>query len=365
MKIGVHIYFRPGFGGGERYLLTAAQALRSLGQVDFIAPTPIDLAAFERKFALDLSAVRAVERPRRRLHGLRDWLSRRPYDFFFALDNHLAPVQSSLGGRGVLHLQTPPYPDPVDHPLRSRLKLRTYDLVACNSEYTRRWALRHGTAGLPARVLYPPVDVELYRAVEKRPIILSVGRFFTGRHEKKHGLLIDCFRDLVQGGMEGWELHLAGSFRDDIVADRAYLAELRERAEGLPVVFHVDAELSELRRLYGEASIYWHATGYGVDEQAHPQFLEHFGMSVVEAMAAGAIPVVVRRGGLVEIVVDEKTGFLWDEPADLVRRTRELAAAAESSLAALRGRAETEAKRFSKGRFADEVRALARDLTGC
>jgi O-antigen biosynthesis protein len=365
LKIGIHIYFRPGFGGGERYLLTAAEALRSLGEVDFIAPTPVDLAAFEGVFALDLSTVRAVERPRRRFHGIRDFLSPRPYDFFFALDNHLAPVQSSLGKRGVLHLQTPPYPDPVDHPLRSSLKLRTYDLVACNSEYTRRWALRQGTSGLPARVLYPPVDVDLYRSVEKRPIILSVGRFFTGRHEKKHRLLIDSFRELVRGGMEGWELHLAGSFRDDIADDRAYLADLESAGEGLPVVLHVNAELGEIRRLYGEASIYWHATGHGVDEQAHPQFLEHFGMSVVEAMAAGAIPVVIRRGGLVEIVKEGDTGFFWDEPAELMRRTRELASGAETSLAPLRRRAETAAKRFSKGRFGEEVRALARELTGC
>jgi glycosyltransferase involved in cell wall biosynthesis len=88
-------------------------------------------------------------------------------------------------------------------------------------------------------------------------------------------------------------------------------------------------------------------------------------MSVVEAMAAGAIPVVVRRGGLVEIVADGETGFLWDEPTELVRRTRELAAVAEPSLVALRGRAETAARRFSKQRFAAEVRTLARDLTGC
>ncbi len=348
MKIAVHIYFRPGFGGGERYLLTAAEALRSLGDVDFIAPTPTDLAAFERQFALDLCGVRAVGRPRRRLHGLRDWLAPRPYDFFFALDNHLAPVQPSLGRAGVLHLQTPPYPDPANHPLRSRLKLRTYDLVACNSEYTRRWALRYGTSGLPACVLYPPVDVELYQAVAKRPMIVSVGRVFTGGHEKKDGLLIECFRELVRGGMEGWELHLAGSLRDGIAADAAYLAELMRVAERLPVVFHVNADLAELRRLYGEASLYWHATGYGVDENAHPQFLEHFGMSVVEAMAAGTIPIVVRRGGLVEIVTDGETGFFWDEPPELVRRSRELGAAAEASLTLIRRRGEAAGRTFSK-----------------
>ena len=365
MRIGVHIYFRPGFGGGERYLLTACEALRPLGEVDFIAPTTVDLGLFEEAFAVDLQSVRAVSRPRRRLHGLRDWLGPRPYDFFFALDNHLAPAQVSLGRCGVLHLQTPPYPDPANHPLRSRMKLRTYDLVACNSEFTRRWALRYGTAGLPARILYPPVDVDLYRATDKRPIILSVGRFFTGRHEKKHPLMVHCFGELVEAGLEGWELHLAGSHRDDIPDDVTYLADLRRAAQGLPVRFHVNADLGELRRLYGDASLYWHATGYGVDEAAHPQHLEHFGMSVVEAMAAGAIPIVIRRGGLVEIVSDGETGFFWEDAAELVRRTRELSAAPETVLAAMRRRASESAQKFSKQRFAEEVRALARKLTEC
>ncbi len=362
MKIGLHLYFAPSFGGGERYLLTAAEALRALGDVDFICRVPVDLAPFAEHFALDLAGVRAVHRPERFAHGWRDWLRPAEYDFFFALDNHLEPVQVSLGRHGVLHLQTPPYAPARPRPVRGRVRLRGYDAVVCNSEYTRRWAERHGTAGVPTRVVYPPVDVDLYRALAKKPIILSVGRFFVGRHEKKHDVLIDAFRDLVRGGLEGWELHFVGSLRRQQPEAIQYLDELRRRANGLPVFFHVDAPIAEARRLYGESSVYWHATGYGVDERETPQFLEHFGMSIVEAMAAGAVPIVIGKGGPLEIVRNGETGFFWSTPEELCERTLEVVHATEDVSAAWRRRGREDARRFDKARFGAEVSALVREF---
>jgi glycosyltransferase involved in cell wall biosynthesis len=362
LRIGVHLYFPPSLGGGERYLLTAAEALWQIGDVDFLCPRVVDVDRLQRDLGLDLSRVRFVPHPWRRFHGLRDWLRRPPYDLFLALDNHLEPMQVCLGRRGILHLQTPPYPSPFRAPLRSRVKLRSYDVVVCNSDFTRRWAARRGTAGLPVRVVHPPIDLDLYRPQVKKPVILSVGRFFVGRHEKKHALLIDCFRDLVRGGLDGWELHLAGSIRAHEPEHVEYLEHLRRQAMDLPVRFFVDAPLQEMRRLYGEAAIYWHATGHGVNEDEHPQHLEHFGMAVAEAMAAEAIPVVIRKGGLTEIVVDGENGFLWDEPSELVNRTRELAAADPERLRGLRAKGSASVRRFGKERFVAEILALARQL---
>ena len=361
-KIGVFLYFRPSFGGGERYLLTAASALRALGDVDFLCPFETDLSAFAERFGLDLEGIRSVRHRRRPGQLLRDLLSPRPYDLFLALDNHLEPIQYGLGRRSILHLQTPPYEPDVSRPLRAWAKLRSYDVVVCNSEYTRGFAERHGTGGRPLRVVHPPVEVDLYRPRAKKPTILSVGRFFVGRHDKRHDLLIDAFRTLLESGIEGWELCLAGSVRRHEPEHVAHLERLRERARDLPVRFVVDGTLDELRALYGEAGVYWHAAGYGIDEDRHPQFLEHFGMSIVEAMAAGAIPVVIGKGGPLEIVHDGVDGFLWREPADLVERTRTLLTAPEAEVDALRRRAQASAARFSRPRFESEIRAIARDL---
>jgi glycosyltransferase involved in cell wall biosynthesis len=261
-------------------------------------------------------------------------------------------------------LQTPPYASEVSRPLRARVKLRSYDVVVCNSEYTRRFAERHGTAGLPLRVLYPPVDVDLYRTLVKRPAILSVGRFFVGRHEKKHGVLIEAFRRLCEGGVVGWELVLAGSLREHEADHVSYLERLREQAGALPVRFVVDASLAEMRRLYGEASLYWHAAGHGVDERRDPQFLEHFGMAIVEAMAAGAVPLVVRKGGPLEIVTDGVDGFHWTDPDELVARTAALIRGGERELGPMRAKAEVSARRFSRERFEDGIREIGRELLG-
>ncbi len=358
-RIGLHLYFAPSLGGGERYLLTAAEALRSLGDVDFLCRTPVELAPLAEHFGLDLGGVRAVHHPERRLHGLRDWLAAKPYDLFLALDNHLAPLQVSLGKRGILHLQTPPYPAPLGRRRRGQLRLCGYDWIVCNSEYTRGWAERHGTSGVPVRVIYPPVATDLYRPLAKRRSILSVGRFFVGRHQKQHAVMVDAFAECVRRGLAGWELDLAGSIRSTNAEDVAYLRDLRDRARGLPIRFHVSASLAEMRRLYGEASLYWHAAGWGVDADAHPQHLEHFGMAVVEAMAAGAVPIVFGRGGPVEIVEDGSTGFLWTRPEELIARTLE---AAESGLEQIRAGAHRAAERFAKPRFVEALQALAREL---
>ena len=54
--------------------------------------------------------------------------------------------------------------------------------------------------------------------------------------------------------------------------------------------------------------------------------MEHFGITTVEAMAHGCVPVVVRLGGQLEIVQDGVNGRLWGSLGELVAITRELMA---------------------------------------
>ena len=112
-----------------------------------------------------------------------------------------------------------------------------------------------------------------------------------------------------------------------------------------------------MRRLFAEASIYWHGGGFGEDAERHPERFEHFGITVVEAMAAGAVPVVFAAAGPQEIVEDGVNGFHWRTPDELVARTRQLIDDHE-----LRDRmacaARQRAADFSSERFVAAVRAL-------
>jgi glycosyltransferase involved in cell wall biosynthesis len=197
--------------------------------------------------------------------------------------------------------------------------LESYQGVCAISRYAQTWIDRYW--GVPSLLLPPPAPVEALAPGDKKRQILSVGRFFWGSHNKKHREMIQVFKTLRgQGHLAGWELHLAGTVTPG-AAHAAYLAEVRAAAAGAPVYIHTDIAFEGLRRLYGESQIYWHACGYEEDEERAPEKFEHFGITTVEAMAAGCIPIVIARGGQREIVRHGVDGFLWENLDELRRFT--------------------------------------------
>jgi glycosyltransferase involved in cell wall biosynthesis len=190
----------------------------------------------------------------------------------------------------------------------SRLRLSLFRSVVANSAYTARWIERRW--GRPARVLHPPVfPIPL---LEKRPWIVAVGRFAGGGRSKRQLEMVEVFRGLVEQGLDGWELHLVGTGQDPESVRRVV-----EAARELPVAIHLDAPRKELEEVCGAASVFWHFTGALEDPEAVPERMEHFGISTVEAMSAGAVPVVIARGGQPEIVRGSQSeivgsGLLWE-----------------------------------------------------
>ena len=235
--------------------------------------------------------------------------------------------------------------------------LDSYDRVLANSRYTQDWIERLWRR--PSDVLYPPVT--LVEPGEKDPVIVSVGRFFlpgTG-HNKKQLEMVGAFRSLVEsGGADGWEYHLVGGCSPE---HRPYLEAIRAAAEGLPVVVHADAPGAELRALYARASIFWHAAGLGEDPDRHPDRYEHFGITTVEAMSAGAVPVVIDAAGQVEIVDQGVSGYRFAGIDGLVAHTLHLIADPEwraTMGAAARRRAES----FGWDVFRGRLRAVVEDV---
>jgi glycosyltransferase involved in cell wall biosynthesis len=239
----------------------------------------------------------------------------------------------------------------------------TYAAIWANSEFTRGWIRRYWNR--PSTVLYPPIDVEDFRPGQKRRQILSVGRFFAGSHNKKHLVMIAAFKQMVDQGLAEWELHLAGggvaAEAYDSQMQERYLQQVRIAAEGYPIIVHVDLPFAELAKLYGESAIYWHASGFGEDEERNPIRFEHFGITTVEAMAAGCVPVVIGKGGQKEIVKHGQNGFLWnttDELATLTWRViKDPTLRQTLADAAIR-----DSRRYDKAHFQSRLQELLRDI---
>lgn len=158
---------------------------------------------------------------------------------------------------------------------------------------------------LDCEVLYP--QVKAFKPGKKKNIILSVGRFFRNGHNKRYDVLTRTFKLLDTD----WEYHIVGSCNDF-----EYVNELKRKNPD--VFFHVNESHKKLSKLYSEAKIFWHAAGYGA---TCPEQMEHFGISTVEAMSAGCVPLVFSAGGQQEIVREE---FTWYLPLELLIRTKNL-----------------------------------------
>ena len=242
---------------------------------------------------------------------------------------------------------------------RARACAETYDLVLANSRYTQRWIERRW--GLRSHVLYPPVDVDTLVPAGKRPLILSVGRFFAGAHNKKHLPMIRTFRELCDAGLPGWEYHLVGGADETMPEHRVYLQQVRAESSGYPIVIHANAPFEQLRELYATSAIFWHATGYGEDEEHAPESFEHFGIATVEAMAAGCVPVVIGRAGQVEIVEPGVSGFLWHTLAELEAHTRRLVDDPELREGMAQA-ARERSRRYAPERFVSEIQAIVAQI---
>ena len=185
------------------------------------------------------------------------------------------------------------------------------------SRYTQQWV--KAWWGVDTDVLYPPVDTVFGRPA-KANVLLSVGRFSTGIPSKRQLELMTMYQELKQGALQDWCCYSVGRLSDR-PEDRAYFHEVSSVAAACGGRVISNAPRAQLRALYEQARIFWHAAGYGGNQQRNPFEAEHFGVATVEAMAAGAVPVVFDQGGQTEIVEHGRSGFLWRTLAQLREHT--------------------------------------------
>ena len=246
-----------------------------------------------------------------------------------------------------------------DHAARYSDALRSFDAVTPNSHFTAAWLRRRW--GVTGPVIEPPVVADARRATAtQEPLIVSIGRFFVGGHNKKHLAMVRAWRALCDRGLVGWRLALVGGVGQRPV-DAAYLRQVESEASGLPIDMYPNADEATVRDLRAEASIAWHAAGFGESERRDPERFEHFGMAVAELMMSGAVPVVFDGGGLCEIVEPGRSGFRWRTLDELVAATLTLVRNGRRR-AAMSEAARQRAERWSQANYQRRIVELARDV---
>lgn len=358
MRVGVYSPYLDTLGGGEKYMMTIAEVLSGEGdEVEVLLDKHLTSAGgdflkkkLSDRFNLNLDKVSFLKAPIGKGSNFFERLIfLRIYDVLFYLTD--GSIFLSTAKKNILHIQSPLAGQPTKS-LWGRIKLNFWNLIIYNSQFTKRYSKNNWP--LFSKVLYPPVDIDKIKPLKKKNYILSVGRFFGYLKDKKHQVLIESFRELFKSGkIKDWSLCLAGSAGQ---GDKEYLEQLKKSAKDLPVIFFPNISYDELMTLYGQSGVYWHASGF---EEVDPAKMEHFGIATVEAMAAGAVPVVINKGGQTEIVEDNKSGLLWDDLEQMQRLTLKIIndTALRDNLSK---NAILRAPDFSKEAFAKEVINLVR-----
>ncbi len=385
MKIGLYIEHGVGngVGGAELMMAYLASQWSREHDVDLVHHRPPltreRIASFSNE---DYSRVTirclprepepaAFGNPLARFRAARDWHAAvsAPYDLFVNC-THWLPCFSHARRSALLvlfpfYVRPPDMPELQRLPLWKRLRHRayydiewrrrvaTYDRRFAISEYARRWTSRRW--GIDCEIVHPPIDVDQLQG-PKENLILSIGRFSTMAHTKKQAEMMRAFVELQNTPVGRWTYASVGGLNTR-QENHDYFRHVQDLGRACSSIVEANLPRERVRELLGRARIFWHATGLGDDTDTHPELAEHFGMSTVEAMAAGCVPIVINKGGQPEIVEHGRSGFVWNTIDELKNYTQ-LLVSDERLRTQMASAARDRARQFGRERFLDQMSAL-------
>jgi len=339
MKAAIYNPYLDTLGGGERYTLAFAKTLSLNGyKVDVAWKSVAIKKKLQDRFGIDLGDIN-IKNDIKRGEG---------YDILFWVSDGSIPLLRAR--HNFLHFQFP-FKDVNGRSLMNKMKLYRIEKIICNSYFTKSFI--DAEYGVESAVIYPPVDVANIKPKRKENIILYVGRFSQLTQAKGQDILIKAFKGFYKSNGD-WKLILAGGTE---VGSDEYVKKLEKSIKDYPIEIIKSPSFGEIKNLYGKAKIFWSASGYGVNEKKNPTQVEHFGITVVEAMAAGTVPIVYSAGGHKEIIADSENGFLWKKTSQLIKATKILTDNSKE-LKAISSSARESSQVYEYQRFEAEVRGL-------
>ncbi|KAJ4788171.1 hypothetical protein LUZ62_039417 [Rhynchospora pubera] len=241
-------------------------------------------------------------------------------------------------------------------------------LAMVNSSWTRSHIEQLWKIPARTKRVYPPCDTSSLRMLPlerptEPPTFISVAQF---RPEKAHGLQLEAFA-LALERLSSPELEIkrrlklqfVGSCRNE--DDERRLQKLKERCTELHlddfVEFHKNVLYRVLVKLLG-----------GAVAGLHSMVDEHFGISVVEYMAAGAIPIAHNSAGpRMDIVLEEdgqQTGFLANTKEEYADAIIKVLMTSDTDRLRIASSARNRAQRFSEQRFDQDFKGAIQPIFG-
>ncbi len=309
-------------GGGEFYsLLVADFLLNKKFELEIAWPEKDVLEKIKQRFNLDFkNKVRVNEKAflilKKKGNFIEKFLLTRNYGLVFFVSDGSIPLL--LAQQNWLLFQSP-FIKVQGRSVLNQAKLRRIDQVICYSQFVKKFIDKEFRVN--SRVIYPAISNQFLKLTKpepvKRNIILSVGRFDEVLNAKKQDILVKNFRKMVDRGLRNWQLVLLGG----LMKPNKDFKKLKSLTKGYPVKIIINASFKSLVDYYQKAKIYWHGAGFGENLWLHPEKAEHFGITILEAMFYGSVPLVFKAGGPLEILGERNKALFWQKTDGLISKT--------------------------------------------
>lgn len=321
-KIAVFDPYLDILGGGEKYILSIAKVFDEKGfQIDLIFDDQMIKNRIGNRLGFSYSNLQVIPSFLFKKGFFGKLLETKKYHFLFYITDG-SYFFSSAKNNFIYAMVPKKKLYQID--FLNRAKLSNFEFLT-HSKFTKKFVDRW--IGKESIMLYPYLSNDFISQKEeggKEKIILTVGRFFEHLHSKRQDLLISSFKELQQEDklFKDFKLYLIGGLKDE---DKGYFGRLKLLAEdNKNIIFLPNASYNLLLKYYKKAMFYWHAAGYGIDEEKNPHLVEHLGIAPLEAMASGCVVFCLNLGGPAELIKQGKTGFLYQRQSELIEKTIEV-----------------------------------------
>jgi len=345
LKVGLYDPYLDTMGGGEKHILSILQVFAEQEAEITIFWDKNLSKEIENRFSLQCFKTLKWQ----------SWQSRdlKKFNYFFYVTD--GSYFFSLAKKNLIFCMVP-NKKLYDLNLLNRLKLWNYKFIS-NSPYTTKWLTKWGIDSI---TIPPYIDDRLFlgKKIKKEKVILSVGRFFSHLHSKNQEKIIQSFKRLKSNSksFSDYKLVLAGGLKKE---DQSYFNQLKLFSKNDPsIIFKPNVSLYELYKLYKLSNYFWHFTGLGIDEQNHPEQVEHFGIAPLEAAASGALVFCHNSGGPRIIFTDGVNGLLFDDEDGLVKKMLLLEKYPELTTKIRQGEKQLVKKQYNYEQFKNKVLKL-------
>ncbi|OAQ19870.1 glycosyltransferase [Thermosulfurimonas dismutans] len=317
--IALYTPFPITIGGGENYFLSMGAALSKIANIVFITEeytsrTRISFVC--RDLGIEQFEFEVMKR---------NEVGKYYFDLAIVMGNEIVPSWIPPAQK-IIYLCQFPFPlyHVKYHDFSSYDKIDLYIAYSFFvKENIQKEIEKYSLPEKPIEVIYPPSNLPNYTVDEilekklrnkNKKMFISIGRFQSHGHNKRQDVIAKILSEAsTKLPIEGY---IFGGLRES-PEDKEFFQKVRsyQNKGVLLVKANVDRDTIESHLL--RSHFYIHATGLGINPGVEPYKCEHFGITLVEAMAYGCIPLAYKCGGPKEILESHNVGYVFSSEDEL------------------------------------------------